>query len=263
MTAAYSEAMPILSRSVAFLALALSTTACSGMLKIGGGTSSGSSTGAGSAPVSSGGGRSAGDIGAVPAAATPATKFSDFAFAVKEATGEYYTGWIIDKLTTFNVAPACMEKMVDGEKFSAVHSASYYTRDVARLAQKLTGDDWSGIESQNNSDRENNKKLVEPMIDQFANHFHMTITVEGDDCDARHSSLWMKYWTSTSTALLNYPPETDKVFINLVVKPDAKDMSVSFDDATATYTIVGPRDIEKGAWGDKIDKAMKRRARGK
>ena len=247
--------MPILSRSTAFLAIVLSTSACSGMLKIGGSSSSGSST------TPSAGVPASGDIDATPAAATKATKFSDFAFEVKEATGEFYTGWIIDKLTTFNVSPSCMEKMLDHDG-GALHTATFYTRDVAQLAEKLTGDDWSAIESQNGG-REKNKKLVEPMIDSFKDRFHMTVTVEGDDCDGAFSSLWTNYWGTASRTLLDNPPETDKVFINLIAKPGVKDMSVTFDDATSTYTIIGPRDVEKGGWSDKIEKAMKRRARGK
>ena len=259
--------MPISLRHLSTaLAFALTTTACTAGLSLGGRASGGASSGstAASGPSSSGGG-GGGDsslAGGDSKASTPTTKFSDFGWEVKDATGDYYTGWIIDKLTTFNVGPACMEKMIDKNN-SAVHSATFYTRDVAELAQKLTGDDWSTIESQNNNDRENNKKLVEPMIDKFSQSFHLSITVDGDDCDARHGALWMKYWTQISDVLTKNPPASGKVFVQLAVRGDAKDIKVDVDDDTSTYTIVAPRDIEKSGWSDKIEKPFRKRARQK
>jgi hypothetical protein len=262
--------MPIPLRQIS-IALALTTTACTAGLSLGGRASGGASSGstASSGPSSNGGGggggASNGDsslAGGDSKASTPTTKFSDFGWEVKDATGEYTSGWIIDKLTTFNVGPACMEKMVDKNN-SAVHSATFYTRDIAELAQKLTGDDWDRIESQNNNDRENNKKLVEPMIDKFSQSFHLSITVDGDDCDTRHGALWLKYWTQISDVLTENPPASGKVFVQLAVRGDAKDVKVEVNDDTSTYSITAPRDIEPTGWSDKLEKPFRKRARQK
>lgn len=247
--------MPILLRHASLLALAL--TGCTGGFSLGG--RAGSSTSASAGPSSGGSSSSSG--GAVQAG-VPVTKFSDFAYEVKDATGDYTSGWIIDKLTTFNVAPACMEKMIDKNN-SAVHSATFYTRDIEYLAEALTGDSWSDIETQNNNDRENNKKLVEPMIDQFAQSFHLSVTIDGDDCDASHGALWMKYWTTIATNLKDNPPASGKAFVQLAVRGDARDIKVEVDDATSTYVITAPRDIEKSGWDEKLEKPFRKRARQK
>jgi hypothetical protein len=268
--------MPIPLRHLS-IALALTTTACTGGFSLGsragGGASSGptasgpSGAGAGAGGGGGGGGgrASSGDSSYTGTDTKPgvaATKFSDFAWEVKDATGNYYTGWIIDKLTTFNVPAACMEKMID-RKNSAVHSATFYTRDVAQLAEKLTGDSWSSIESQNNNDRENNKKLIEPMIDRFSQSFHLSVTVDGDDCDTRHGALWMKYWTSIAENIRENPPASGKVFVQLAVRGDARDVKVQVDESTSTYTIVAPRDIEPTGWSDKLEKPFRKHARQK
>jgi hypothetical protein len=144
-----------------------------------------------------------------------------------------------------------------------VHSATFYTRDVAELAKTLTGDDWDEIESQNNSDRENNKKLVEPMIDRFKAAFSLSIDVDGDDCDARMSALWLKYWTEVAEILKKNPPASGKAFVKLAIRSDARDVKVDVDDDTSTYSITAPRDIEKVGWSDKLEKPFRKRARQK
>lgn len=192
-----------------------------------------------------------------PALAEPA---EDFAYAVKEATGEYYTAWVITKLTTFKVGAKCLQKLADKDG-GPLHTATFYTRDIAEYAKALTGDDWSRIESQNNSDRENNKKLVEPMMDAFKAKFNFTISIEGDDCDSKFSALWTKYWGTISTSLRNYPPKAAKVSIVLEVKAKAKDVSVVATKDGSKFTITAPRDIEPGAWSDKIDLAFKKIAK--
>ncbi|MBA3501412.1 MAG: hypothetical protein H0T65_13695 [Deltaproteobacteria bacterium] len=187
----------------------------------------------------------------------------DFAFEVKESTGDYNRAWVISKLTTFKVGKKCWEQMADRDKFSAVHSAGFYTRDITEYAKALTGDDWSSIETQNNSDRENNKKLIEPMMDEFKKRFSLTISVEGDDCNPKHGALWLKYWTSLGTIIHDYPPAAEKVSVTLNVTAKAKDVTVTVDKKGGTFVITAPRDVEVTAWDDKIGKPFRKVARKK
>jgi hypothetical protein len=199
----------------------------------------------------------------VSASTVHADPAEDFAFEVKESTGDYHRAWVISKLTTFKVGKKCWEQMADKDKFSAVHSASFYTADIAEYAKALTGDDWSRIETQNNNDRETNKKLVEPMMDAFKSRFSLTISVEGDDCKPEHGALWLKYWTTIGSILTDYPPAADKVKITLDVKAKAKDVKVTVDKKGGTFVITAPRDIEVAAWDDKIGKPFRKVARKK
>ncbi len=184
----------------------------------------------------------------------------DFAFEVKEYTGDYHRAWVVSKLTTFNVGKTCWAQMAD-KKYSALHSASFYTRDIAEYAKAVTGDDWSRIETQNNNDRENNKALVEPMMDAFKKRFSVTINVEGDDCKPEHGALWLKYWTTLGTIIRDYPPAAGTVRVTLDVKAKAKDVTVKVDKAGGTFVITAPRDVEVSAWDDKMGKPFRKVAR--
>lgn len=263
-------AMAIHTAHLTTLSLVLATSACVGGagLSLGG---SGAGTGpapigppgpAGNASVATGGGPvSAGD-GAIHAG-TAVPQLSDFAFEVKESTGEYYSAWIVDKLITFEVAPACYEKMVDRNKYNAVHSASFYTRAVAKYATLLTGDDWDALESSTANDTATKLRMIEPMIDRFRSVFHLTISVEGDDCNATGGALWLKYWGAVRDILNDYPPASGTLFIKLAVRGDAKDISVDVDEATSTYTITAPLHVEKSGWEDRLLKPFRKRARAK
>jgi hypothetical protein len=185
----------------------------------------------------------------------------DFAFEVKESTGDYNRAWVITKMTTFKVGAKCWEQMQDKDKFGAVQSAGFYTRDVVAYAKLLTKDDWDAIESQNNNDRETNKKLIEPMMDEFAKRFSMTISVEGDACEPKRNALWLKYWTEIGEELKKSPPKAAKVTIDLQVKAKVKDISITVDKTGGRFTIVAPRDIEVVNWSGKIEKAFAKVAR--
>jgi hypothetical protein len=186
----------------------------------------------------------------------------DFAFEVKEATSDYNRSWVITKLTTFKVGAKCWEQMLDKDKFGAVASATHYTRSIVEYAKALTGDDWDKIEEQNN-EREANKKLIEPMMDAFAKRFSLTISVEGDACEPKRNSLWLKYWTNVGFTLEKYPPKADKVMIDLQVKAKVKDISITVDKTGGKFTIVAPRDIEVVNWSGKMEKAFAKVARSR
>ena len=193
---------------------------------------------------------------AAPAHATPA---EDFSFALKEYTGEYHRAWVLTKLTTFKLGAKCAARL-DDKNEGALHAASFATRDIAEYAKAVTGDDWSRIESQSNSDREKNKALVEPMMDAFKARLAFNITVEGDDCDAKQNSLWLRYWTTLATSLRNNPPKANKVTINLVVTSKAKEVTSEVSKDGATFTFTAPRDIEATDWSDLLDRPFRKLA---
>lgn len=248
-------------RSLVVLALACSGCLAKGGLQLGGG-GTGAGTGAGGgAPESSYGGPSGatGGPGAGDAVATEGEpRWDDYAFAVREREGTYYGPWTITKFTTFKVGKACWAKMAD-PKSDAVNNASYYVRNVHELAKTWTGDDWGSIEGQN-SDRAKNRKLVEPMMDQFASRFHMTIEVEGDDCGVDREALWIRYWYGISEAFADYPPASGKLFITLKVT-NTRDVTSEVDETGSHFTITAPRDIQAPEWSEKLERPFRRHAR--
>jgi hypothetical protein len=184
----------------------------------------------------------------------------DFAFALKEHTGDYHRAWIITKLTTIDVGPQCWAKIVDAGKYAAVSKAAFYTRDIAEYAKAITGDDWSRIETQDNSDREANKALVEPLMDAFKAKFSLTLSVEGKDCNAESDALWLKYWLTLGTAIRDYAPK-GKVSIKLAVTSKAKDVTATVDKTGSKFVITAPRDVEPAAWDTKIAAPFKKLAK--
>ncbi|MDB4963221.1 MAG: hypothetical protein JWP01_3220 [Myxococcales bacterium] len=189
------------------------------------------------------------------------------AAAVKDATGDYNASYVLTKLNTFKLGPKCWAKAASKDQ-GAVHTASFATRDIVAYAKAMTGDDWDAIESQNNNDRETNKALIEPMIEAFKSRFAITVTVDGDDCDAKQNSLWLRYWGGAiaavkayppaTSALKNDPPKAKKVAITVNATAKAKDVSVTVGKDGSTFVITGPRGKEVPAWSDKIEAAFKK-----
>ncbi|HEU0035770.1 MAG TPA: hypothetical protein VFQ53_34395 [Kofleriaceae bacterium] len=245
--------MPKTLRAILLASLATGCVA-SGGLSMGG---SARGTAGGPGPSSSGGGETVASGNAPAGHGVP--QLDDFSFEVHEYTGDYTRAWVTNKLTTFKVGKACWSKMIDKQQ-GALHAASFYTGDIVEYAKLVTGDDWSAIESQQ-GDRDRNLQLVEPMIDAFKSRFALTIAVEGDDCDAAGSSLWLRYWNTIGTTLKQYPPKSGKAFITLNVTPTVRDVTVSVDDSGSTFVITAPRDIEPAAWDDKISKPFRKIAR--
>lgn len=251
------RSLPFLS-TLLLSSLALVGCKAGGGLQLGSNSSSSSSDGssessyAGPSGLSGGGGSSS-------AAAGPAEpRWDDFAFAVRERTGTYYGPWTITKLTTFKVGKQCWEKMADA-KADPVNTASYYIRNVHELAKTWTNEDWDRIENQR-SDRAKDRKLVEPLMNKFAEQFHMTIAIEGDDCEVERDTLWLRYWYSISEAFADYPPASGKLFITLNVT-DTREISVDVDETGSTFTITAPRDIEPRDYSEKLEKPFRRVAR--
>lgn len=184
----------------------------------------------------------------------------EFSFMSYESTGRYWSSWVLTKLTTFKVGPKCLARMPDREK-SALHMASYYTRDIGEYAKLVGAEDWDRIEQQSANEPEFNRELVAKDMDEFAKRFQVSVSVEGDDCDVSHGSRWLSYWGQIATSLKSYPPKAKKVSIKLEVKAKAKDVTVAANKDGSSITIVAPRDLEPPAWTDKYDAAFKRVAR--
>jgi len=178
----------------------------------------------------------------------------DFADDVKDATGAYHDHYIIDKLTTFKLGAKCWKKMHDKNE-NGIHSATFYVSEVREYAKRATGDDWSSIETQGNSDREKNKPIVEKMVNDFAPKFSFTLTNDGDDCDTTMGSLMLRYWGTAGDAL-QYLSAKKPVKIVLNVTSKTKDIAVKISGSTITIT--GSRDIEPKEWDTKITTAFKR-----
>ena len=197
-------------------------------------------------------------IGFTPA---QAAGMQDFADAVKDATGDYNRAWVLTKLTTFKLGAKCWAKLPDKNN-GAIHTASFATRDVVAYAKGRTGEDWSRIETQNNNDREANKQLLEPMMDAFKAQFSVTVQVDGDDCDATSSSLWLRYWSDAVSALHKYPTPAGKAFITINVSSKIRELTVEVGKDGATFLITAPKDIEAKQWNDKLERPFRKLASG-
>lgn len=222
----------------------------------------GSAEGASGAPAEgSYGGPAEPGAGGAPAARPTGPiepRWDAFAFAVRERNGTYNGPWAITKLTTFKVGRTCYAKL--GEKDSgAIDYAGYYIRSVLALAKTWTGDDWDRIENQR-GDRAKDRALVEPMMDEFGKRFHLTIAVEGEDCETNRDALWIRYWYTLSEAFSNYPPSAGKLFITLNVTAATRDVTVDVDDTGSQFVVTAPRDIEAKDWQDKMSKPFRRQA---
>lgn len=186
----------------------------------------------------------------------------DFAFAVKESTGDHHSAWVLTKFHTFKVGKKCRAKLASKDE-GAVHAATFVTRDIAAWAKAAGAEDWDAVEGQSVNDPAYNRDLVEKDMDAFKKRLSITISVDGDHCDAKQGSLWLRYWTTIAGALEDYPPRAKSVKITLNVTAKAKQMSATAGKDGATFTFTGPRDIEKGMWSDTITNAFQKVAKKK
>ncbi len=152
---------------------------------------------------------------------------------------------------------ACWAKVND-KKNRALSIATFFTRDIADYAKGVTGNDWSKIEGQSANSAEANRKLVEKMMDDFRPNLHITVTVEGDDCDASGNALWLKYWGETVRALKANPPKGGKAQITVNVTSKARGVTAEVKDGSV-FTITGSRDVEAAGWDGQIQKAFQTR----
>jgi hypothetical protein len=149
---------------------------------------------------------------------------------------------IIKKFFTWNLPAKCWEKVAD-KSGRAVHAASFATGAIAEYAKKITGDDWSDIES-DAKDKEAARATLEPMMDAFAQRLHFTVSVDGDDCDAEHSALWIRYWGDAVDAVVKYPPPQEKVVVNVKASSKTRAITNTRSKDGTTWDIAVPKDLE-------------------
>lgn len=194
-------------------------------------------------------------------ASARADGMEDVGAAIKDGTGDFYTAWVMTKLTTFKVGPKCWKKLPE-KGSGVVDIGMHVTRSVAALAKQWTGDDWDAIESQNNNDHATNSKLVEPMVEAFKQRFSITVNVDGDDCDAKRTALWIRYWSDSIAAATKYPPPAGKVFITVNVSSKTRDVTSEVSKDGMTFTFNAPKDIEAKVYGEKVERPFRQLASG-
>lgn len=170
----------------------------------------------------------------------------ELASAVAAANDDHHSGWIVERLMSFEVGDKCFAKIVD-KKNRALGLIAAHTRYIARYAKTVTGDDWTRMEADKKSD------AVDTLVNDFKSNVHITISVEGDDCEASGNALWLKYLGEVTGALAKYAPKK----LMIVIKVSAKAKGVKADVKNGTLTIIGARDVEASGWPNEIDKAMR------
>ena len=191
---------------------------------------------------------------ALPASASPA---EDLAFEVQEYNHDKTSGWVVEKLMTLKVGDRCFAKVVD-KKNSALGKLAGGARYIERYATAITGDDWSHIEQQGANNKEANRALVEKAIDAFRSKFHLTVHLEGDDCDTGSNALWVKYTTSSLLSLVKYPPKSRQMTVTVNVVSGMKGLKAEVGSDGSSLVVTGSNDVEPENWSDTIGKALKR-----
>jgi hypothetical protein len=191
---------------------------------------------------------------AAPAHASPQ---DDLAAGVEDANHDKHSAWIIERMVTLKLPDKCWPKLLDKSKRGLGLLASD-ARSIERYAKAVTGDDWAKIESQGANTPEANRAVVDKMVDAFKPKFHVTLSLEADDCTATGRELWLNYLGSTLGSLVKFPPKSGVAQLTINVRAAAKDVKVEVDKAGSTFTITAPRDVEHGGWSDTIENALKR-----
>lgn len=190
-------------------------------------------------------------------ATADATPQADLAFAVENSNHDKHSSWIVERLMTLQLGDKCYAKVLD-KSSRGVALIGSAARTIQRYAKEVTGDDWSAIEGQSANTKEANREVVSKMVDAFKPKFHVTLKLEGDDCDASGNALWLKYLGSTLGALQKYPPKSGKMTVTIDVTSKQKGVTADVDKAGTAITIKGSRDVEASGWSDNIEKALLR-----
>ena len=196
-------------------------------------------------------------VAAVLGAATPvlADNHADLVAAVGDNNHDKHSARIIEKMFTYKLGATCWTKVLD-KKNGALGLISGHARGAQDYAELLTGDDWAAIEGQD-GDKAKLAETVVGMVDAFAPKFHLTISVEGDDCEPGGRGMWLKYLGTTMSALKKYPPKSGKAFVTINVTAKAKGVKTAVSKDGTKFTITGSRDVEKPAWPDDIEKPIR------
>ncbi|HEU0029411.1 MAG TPA: hypothetical protein VFQ53_02175 [Kofleriaceae bacterium] len=193
---------------------------------------------------------------AASAAPAAADHHDDLTFEIKEyanATRSY----VADKLMTLKLPDKCWDKVLDKKNrgLALVASAAFA---IEKYAGQVTGDDWSHIEGQSANTRDQNRAIVEKMVADFSSRFHLTLELEGDDCDATGNAMWLKYLGTVAHAFEQYPPKSGKAFVTIKVVAKAKAVKTEVSKDGTKFTVTGPRDIEVPGWPNEVEKPVLR-----
>lgn len=191
---------------------------------------------------------------ATPALAAPQ---DDLVAAVQRANHDQHSGWIVERLMTLKLPAKCLAKLVDPKQRGLGLLASD-ARAIQRYAKQVTGDDWAAIEGQSANTPEANRATVDKLVEEFKPKFHVTLTLDGDDCGGTGSDLWHKYLGSALDAARKYPPRSGLAQLVIDVRGKTKAISVEVDKAGASFKITAPRDVEQSGWSGQIENAFAR-----
>jgi len=184
-----------------------------------------------------------------------ADKQADLAFEIKERHS-YTQSLVVTELMTIEVGAKCWDTLLDKKQALQARIAST-AHTLAKYGSAATGgDDWRKLETQSNSNKDKMRELVKTRVGELKPKFHITVKVEGNDCDGPQP-LWANYLGEAARAVEAYPPKSGKAFITIHVTAKAKGVTAETKDG-ANFTITGNRDIEMTAWGEQIQKVFKR-----
>ena len=134
---------------------------------------------------------------------------------------------------------------------SAAHTLAEYGSTITS-----GGEDWRGIESANNMDKEKGHKIVDARIGEVKPKLHITLYVEGD-CTGS-TPLWTKYLGEVARTIKAYPPKSGKAFVTINVLAKAKGVKTEVGKDGSTFTVTGARDLEASGWPKDIEMPFKR-----
>ena len=191
------------------------------------------------------------------ATAVHATPLEDLAFSAQENNHDKVSGWVLERMVTLKLGDRCWAKILDKKNHGNALFASY-ARDIEAYARTVTGDDWAALEGQSANSPEANRAIVDKLVTEFAPKLHLTVIVDGDDCDASGNAMWLKYVSEALTSLETYPPKTGKAFVTIHVDPKVKTVRTVVGKDGSTFTITGAKDLEPSGWPSEVEGPMKR-----
>jgi len=181
---------------------------------------------------------------------------ADLAFQVKESSS-YTQSVVIENLMTLQLGGKCWDTVLDRKNVLQSRIAAA-AGELAKYGSAVTGgDDWRQIENQRNSTPEKNRELIAARVATLKPKLHITVKVEGDDCDGPQP-LWSKYLGTVARAIAAYPPKSGKALVTINVLAKAKGVKTEVSKDGSTFTITGARDIEASGWPNEIDLPFKR-----
>ena len=190
-------------------------------------------------------------------ASAHATPIEDLAFATQEMNHDKVSGWVVERMVTLTLPEKCWAKVLDKKNMG--HTLwSNFARSIQTYARNVTGDDWAKLEGQSANSKEANQAMVDKLVKDFQPKFHLTLVYDGDDCDATGNALWLKYISTTLSALNSYPPKSGKALVTIHVEPKVKAVKTEVSKDGTTFTITAPRDQEVSGWPSDVEGPIKR-----